>query len=274
MELNCFRFETSRTIRKPAAIVGRSLAAVLMLSGPALLAWSGWLVWHFEYGLGLPDDSKLAAISGTEQICSAGHGRTFIPIAEIPPLLRSAFLASEEPEFYHRPALLSEYALGALRNRRPRPAMISTRLAQCLMPRECCKGLDRPFGALFLVNRLYKILSKDTIFEIYLNDVHLGRGSYGVADAAASYFGKSLGELGPDEVAFIVTRARHPFASKDQQSEIDLRNRVIARMRDAGVIGEAAAASATSAPLMLRDRPEAPQPPAIPRDGPSPAQDQ
>ena len=266
--------EMPRTIRKPAVLVGKSLAAVLMLSGPALLAWSGWLVWHFEYGLGLPDHQKLAAVSGTDQICSASHGRTFIPIAEIPPLLRSAFLASEEPEFYDRPAVLTEYALAVLGQRRPRPATIANHLARCLMPSECCRGLDRPIGTLVLLDRVDKILSKDTIFEIYLNDVYLGRGSYGVADAATSYFGKSLGELDPDEMAFIVTRARHPFASKDQQSEIDRRNRVLARMRDAGVISEAVAASATTSPLLLRPGLEAPKPPAIPRDGPSPPQDQ
>jgi membrane carboxypeptidase/penicillin-binding protein len=265
--------EISGAIRKPAAIIGKSLAALLMASGPVLLVLSASLVWHTEFSLGLPDNSKLAAISGSDQICSAGHGRTFIPIAEIPTLLKSAFLASEEPEFYERPAVLTEYALSALRNRRPRPTTIANHLARCLTPSECCKGPDWSLGTLVLLNRVDRILPKDTIFEIYLNDIYLGRGSYGVADAAASYFGKSLGELDPGEMAFIVTRARYRFASKDQRVEIDRRNRVIARMRDAGVISEAVATSAMTAPLMLRNRPEAPTPSAGDQDGPSPAPD-
>jgi membrane peptidoglycan carboxypeptidase len=113
--------EIFRRIRKPVVLVGRLLAGLLMLSGTILLAWSGLLVWHFEYGLGLPDEGKLAAISGTEQICSAGRSCTFVPLAEIPPLLRNAVLAEEEPDFYGRPAILKEYALAALFNRRPRP---------------------------------------------------------------------------------------------------------------------------------------------------------
>jgi penicillin-binding protein 1A len=231
--------EMSRAIRKLAAIAGKSLAALLMLCGPALLAWSGWLVWHFEYGLGLPDDSKLAAISGTAQICSAGHGRSFVPLAEIPALLRSAVLAEEEPDFYGRPAILEEFALAALSNRSPRSATIANHLVRCLMPPECCKGLDRPIGTLVLLDRVDKILSKDTIFEIYLNEVYLGRGNYGVADAAASYFGKSLAELKLEEVAFIVGHAKHPSPGKTQESEIRFRNLVIGRMFKAGVISEA-----------------------------------
>jgi hypothetical protein len=68
------------------------LAGLLMLSGTILLAWSGLLVWHFEYGLGLPDEGKLAAISGTEQICSTGRSRTFVPLAEIPRCFATPFL--------------------------------------------------------------------------------------------------------------------------------------------------------------------------------------
>jgi penicillin-binding protein 1A len=265
--------EISRAFRKPAVLVSKLLAALLMLSGPVLLAWSGLLVWHFEYGLGLPDHRKLAAIAGTEQICSAGHRRSFVPLAEIPPLLRNAVLAEEEPDFYGRPAILREYALAALSNRYPRPATIAIHPARCLMPPECCRGLDRPIGTLVLLDRVDKILSKDTIFEIYLNEVYLGRGSYGVADAAASYFGKSLGELKPEEVAFIVGHAKQPSPGNNQEAEIRFRNRVIARMLDAGVIGEAVAASATTAPLLLRERPEALRPPGGAQDGPSPPQD-
>ena len=266
--------ETPRALRKLASIVGKSLAALLMLSGPVLLAWSGLLVWHFEYGLRLPDHQRLAAISGNEQFCSAGHGRTFVPLAEIPPLLRNAVLAEEEPDFYDRPAMLREFALAALSNRRPRPATIANHLARCLMPSGCCNGLDWSIGTLVLLDRVDRILSKDTIFEIYLNDVYLGRGSYGVADAAAAHFGKSLDDLKLEEVAFIVGHATQPSPGNNQESDTRFRNRVIERMLKAGVISEATAASAKTAPLLLREGPVAPKPPGGAQDGPSPQQDQ
>jgi penicillin-binding protein 1A len=248
--------EMSPAIPKLAAIVGKSVAALLMASGPMLLVLSGSVVWHFEYGLGLPDDGKLAAISGTDQICSAGHGRTFIPIAEIPPLLRNAVLAEEEPDFYDRRAMLTEFARAALRNRNPRPATIAIHLAHCLMPPECCsRGLDWSMATLVLLDRIDKIIPKNTIFEIYLNEVYLGRGNYGVADAAEYYFGKSLGELKHDEMAFIAGRATHPSPGKTQESEIGFRNLVIGRMFKAGVISEAEAAAAKTAPLILEKDP-------------------
>jgi penicillin-binding protein 1A len=101
----------------------------------------------------------------------------------------------------------------------------------------------------------------------------LGRGNYGVADAAASYFGKSLGELELEEVAFIVGHARQPSSANNRESDIRFRNRVIDRMLRSGLIGDAVAASAMTAPLILRERPEALKPPGGAQDGPSPPQD-
>ena len=148
--------------------------------------------------------------------------------------------------------MLKEFALAALRNRYPRPATIAIHLAHCLMPPECCsRGLDWSTATLVLLDRIDKIIPKDTIFEIYLNEVYLGRGNYGVADAAAYYFGKSLGELKHEEMAFIAGRATHPSPGKTQESEIGFRNLVIGRMLKAGVISEAEAAAAKTAPLIL-----------------------
>jgi penicillin-binding protein 1A len=141
------------------------------------------------------------------------------------------------------------------------------------MPSGCCEGLDWSIGSLVLLDRIDKILSRDTNFEIYLNEVYLGRGNYGVADAAASYFGKSLGELELEEVAFIVGHARQPSSANNRESDIRFRNRVIDRMLRSGLIGEAVAASAMTASLMLRERPEALKPPGGAQDGPSPPQD-
>jgi penicillin-binding protein 1A len=135
-------------------------------------------------------------------------------------------------------------------------------LTRCLMPPQCCKELDRAVGTLFLLKRVESVLSKDLIFEIFLNDVYLGRGATGVADAAANYFGKSPGDLSPDEVAFIVTRARTPFRGRNGDADIERRNFALERMLRNGVINEAQAVFAGKQPLMLRQWPDSQTKPA------------
>ena len=56
---------------------------------------------------------------------------------------------------------------------------------------------------MILAIRIENILTKDQILELYLNDIYLGYGSYGVASASLNYFNKSLNELEIHEMAFL-----------------------------------------------------------------------
>ena len=58
--------------------------------------------------------------------------------------------------------------------------------------------------------RIERALSKDRILELYLNEIYLGFGSYGVAAAALNYFDKSLGELTIAEAAFLAALPKAP----------------------------------------------------------------
>jgi penicillin-binding protein 1A len=237
-------------MRKIIAIVIRSLKIILLILCVALFAFTGWIIWHFGYGLGLPDTQQIAA---ADRFCSTS--RNGVPLAEIPPVVRSAFIAVEEPDFYDRPPIIREFALAFIQSRRPRSAPMATHVARCLMPSDCCKGLDRVIGELVLMNRVDATLSKDRLFEIYLNDAYFGRGANGVTAAATAYFGKPLGELSPDEIAFVVMRARYPARSTGGEREISLRNYAIDRMQQAGVISEREAITARERPLNVLERP-------------------
>jgi len=243
-------------MRKALIIIGKSVLALLSVSGVALLAFEGWLVWHYEYGLGLPSEDRLAAMSSTGPACTTDVGRTYVPLAEVPPLLRKAAIASEQLDFYEAWSLnpIVEIALATGAGRRPRAGGITQSVGRCLLSLspEGRQQID-PIGSLFFMQRVTRSLSRDRILEIYLNESYFGRGAYGVAAGAEVYFGKRLAELDIDEVAFITARARQPYPSRN----FDTRSRdfVIDRMLTAGLISEAEAASSKSRPLLLNDKP-------------------
>jgi len=202
-------------MRKALIIFGKSLLALLSLAGVALLWFTGWLIWYYEYGIGLPTESTLSALSPTDHVCATGAHGAFVPLADIPPLIRNAVVAYEDPDFYKRPSAgpLAQFALAVVSDRRPTASNISSWVTRsCLktMSPECCKGIDWHIGSLVLMGRVERALSRDRILEIYLNDTYFGRNADGVAMAAEAYFSKRLAELEIHEIAFMLARARGP----------------------------------------------------------------
>jgi len=249
-------------MRKSLIILAKLVLAVLSVAGTGLLILEGWLIWHYEYGIGLPDKDKLAAVSETGPACSASDQRTYVPLSEIPPLVRQAVIASDEPDFYERLSAnpFIERILASLLNRPDRPAMISQSVTRCLMSLspDCCKGpsQDHVIGQLVLMGRVATALSRDRILEIYLNESYFGRGAYGVGAAAKSYFGKPLDLLNIDEIAFIAVLPRAPaLFGRRKDIAVERRNRIVERMLQSGFINEADATSAKERPLQFREEP-------------------
>jgi penicillin-binding protein 1A len=225
-----------------------------------LLIFEGWLIWHYEYGIGLPDKDKLATLSSTAPACSASDRRTYIPLPEIPPLVRQAAIVYEEPEFYERLSLnpLIEFVVAVAFNRRPRPSGITASVTRCLISLDpgCCRAIDWHIGNIVLMSRVAQILSRERILEIYLNESYLGRGSYGVGAASMAYFDKPLGLLSVDEIALIAALPRMPtLLSRRNDIARDRRNAVIERLLNASIITDAEAATARARPLQFRDAP-------------------
>jgi membrane peptidoglycan carboxypeptidase len=248
------------TMQKALIISAKLVLALLSVAGTGLLIVEGWLIWHYEYRAGLPDSAKLAAMSPTGPVCSVDEQRIYIPLSEIPPLIRRAAIAYEEPDFYERPSAnpFMEVLLAALHNRTPRPANISQSVSRCLMSMagDCCKGqnLDRHISQIVLMSRVSGVLSRDRILEIYLNENYFGRSSYGVGAASISYFGKPLGLLSVDEVALIVALPRTPtLLGRRNDIARDRRNYVIDRMQQANIIGDDEASTARERPLQFRE---------------------
>jgi len=117
----------------------------------------------------------------------------------------------------------------------------------------------RKIREMILAFRIEKAFPKSRILELYLNQIYLGSGNYGVATAALNYFNKSLDELTIGEAAYLGALPKAPNnynIVRDHQAALDRRNWVIDRMREDGHISVAEADAAKQEPLELHIRGE------------------
>ena len=136
--------------------------------------------------------------------------RIFVPIDRIPNNLINAFISAEDKNFFsHKgidPLAITRAIYTNLFNKITKKRMIGAStisqqvVKNLLLTNEV--SLERKFKEIILAIRIENILSKKNILELYLNDIYLGYGSYGVASASMNYFNKSLNELSIDECAF------------------------------------------------------------------------
>ncbi|MFP6740574.1 MAG: penicillin-binding protein 1A [Alphaproteobacteria bacterium] len=250
------------------------LSAVFLLSVVAA-AGGGLYLLHY-YGRGLPDYKQLATYEPpTVTRVHAGDGRllaeystehrVFVPVAAMPKRLINAFLAAEDKNFYHHPGVdFASVFRAMLRNvvnygqgrRLQGASTITQQVAKnFLLTNEV--SIERKVKEAVLAFRIERAFDKHRILELYLNEIYLGTGSYGVAAAALDYFNKSLDVLSIAETAFLAALPkapnnyhpiRHPEAAKGR------RDWVIGRMLEEGFITAREAAAAKDEPLVTRSR--------------------
>lgn len=182
----------------------------------------------------------------------AQENRIYMPIEEIPDLVKNAFLAAEDKNFYtHKgvdPMAIARAMVSNLQNygTGKRPIGASTITQQVaknfLLTNEV--SYTRKIKEAIIAYRMDKAMSKDRILELYLNEIFLGQRSYGVASAALNYFNKALGDLTVDEAAYLAALPKAPnnyHPTRHKQEAISRRNWVIDRMEEEGFVTEAEA---------------------------------
>jgi membrane peptidoglycan carboxypeptidase len=238
-------------MRKFASI----LIAVLIVSAAAVFFVAGWSYGYYGARVNLPPEQELAALSAANGICRPQGARDFLTLEATPPLVRSAVLAAEDPDFFERPPINPAYAMFDNQPRRKSFA-ISAAVERCLMSlsQQCWRTrLDWHVCGFILAYRMETRLSKEFIFELYLNETRFGRGAYGAAAAASAYFAKSLSDLTTDEAAFIAALPGAPyFLARNPGGAKERRNLVIDRMLAADAIATEEAAAAKERPLLLQ----------------------
>src|SRR6478672_1543287 len=227
------------------------------------------LLWHFSKDL--PDYSQLQdyeppvmtrvhAADGSLVAEYARERRLYIPIQAVPKLVINAFLAAEDKNFYEHGGLdftgIARAGIVYLQNygssRRPQGASTITQQVakNFLLSNEL--SMSRKVKEALLALKIERTYSKDKILELYLNEIYLGLGAYGIAAASLVYFDKAVNELSVPEAAYLASLPKapnnyHPFRQRERA--IERRNWVIDRMAESGFVKSADAEKAKRSPL-------------------------
>src|SRR5512141_2773921 len=232
------------------------------------------LIWHFSKDL--PDYSQLQdyeppvmtrvhAADGSLLGEYSKERRLYLPIQAVPKLVINAFLAAEDKNFYEHGGIdftgMARAAVNMVQNfgsnRRPQGASTITQQVakNFLLSNEV--SFARKIKEALLALKIERTYSKDKILELYLNEIYLGLGAYGIAAASLVYFDKSVNELTVAEAAYLAAMpkapgALHPVRNHDRA--VERRNYVIDRLLENGWIKPAEAEIARKDPLVVTNR--------------------
>jgi len=153
--------------------------------------------------------------------------RIFVPYDAIPKKLINAFLSSEDKNFFSHPGVDAKGVMRAVLNninniinskRLEGASTITQQVAKnFLLSNEV--SLNRKIKEAILAFRIERVLSKERILELYLNQIYLGQGSYGVASASLVYFDKSISDLSYDEAALLAALPKAPSKYNPYKNE-------------------------------------------------------
>jgi penicillin-binding protein 1A len=223
----------------------------------------------FIYGRTLPSHEAVAQYapptisriySGEGRIIDefARERRLFTPVEEMPDLVKHAFVAAEDQNFYTHPGYdpqgIAAAIVEAVRSR-GRDVRGASTITQQVAKNIFLSGevtVERKVQEIILATRIEQTLDKDHILELYLNEIFLGLNSYGVTSAALTYFNKPLTDLTVGEVAYLASLPQRPnglHPVDDYDAAISRRNYVLGRMYEDGYIDRATMEAERDAPL-------------------------
>jgi len=245
---------------------------ILFVVGVAAVAG---LLWHFSKDL--PDYSQLQdyeppvmtrvhAADGSLVAEYAKERRLYIPIQAVPKRVINAFMAAEDKNFYEhggldfggiaRAGLIYAQNFGGSGHLQGASTITQQVAKNFLLTNE--RTFSRKIKEALLAMKIERTYSKDKILELYLNEIYLGLGAYGIAAASLVYFDKSVNELSVSEAAYLAALPKapnnyHPFRARDRA--LERRNWVIDQMAADGFIKAADTESAKRTPLGVTTKP-------------------
>ena len=185
--------------------------------------------------------------------------RKLIPFKDIPDVVKNAVLSIEDARFYKHGGVdyigLARASLANVGHAKSQGASTITMQVARNVYLSSEKTFTRKIYELLLTYKLEHLLSKDQIFEIYLNQIFLGHRAYGFAAAAETYFGKPIQNLSIAEAAMLAGLPKAPSAYNPINNPKRARSRqlyIIERMQDNGFITEEQAKAAKAEELKIR----------------------
>jgi len=244
-------------------------ATILFVVGAAGAAL---LIWHFSQDL--PDYTQLRdyeppvmtrvhAADGSLIAEYAKERRLYLPIQDVPKLVINAFISAEDKDFFSHygidPAGIGRAMIANFTRTGRRQQGASTITQQVaknffLSPEQ---SYTRKIKEMLLALRIEATYTKEKILELYLNQIYLGFGNYGIAAAALNYYGKSVHELTLAEAAYLAALPKapsnyNPFERHD--AAIERRNWVLDRMAENGFASRADVQKAKAEDIHLKLR--------------------
>lgn len=185
----------------------------------------------YYYGRDLPSELTLLdylPLSSTRIYSSEGdvleeyalEHRLVVPLEEIPIIVRQAFIIAEDRDFYKHGGISIKGLIRAFINNNIRHIWSQKMVGGSTITQQVAKNLlvgnakkiSRKIKEAIMAFRIESSISKDKILEIYLNQLYLGKGCYGVAAACEYYFGKNINNIKPEEAAFLASLPSSPTA--------------------------------------------------------------
>ena len=156
-------------------------------------------------------DGELVSDFSTEK-------RIFVPYKAIPIIVINSFLSAEDKNFFSHPGVDAKGVLRAVINNISNLASSRRLEGASTITQQVAKNflltnevsLNRKIKEAILAFRIERVLSKERILELYLNQIYLGEGTYGVASASLEYFDKPINELSYKEAALLAALPKAP----------------------------------------------------------------
>jgi penicillin-binding protein 1A len=226
------------------------------------------------YGKDLPSEKTLLEYSppATAKILSSNgelieeyaiERRVIVNFEKIPIIVKGAFLIAEDREFYNHPGISIQSLLRAIventakKSWNKKPAggsTITQQIAKNLLVGNK-RSISRKIKEAIMAFRIESTISKNKILEIYLNQLYLGKGCYGIAEAAEYYFGKSLEKILPAEAAFLASIPSAPSVyinSVNSSKLLTKRNSILYQMYEMGYISKNQLKMALATPISIK----------------------
>nr|WP_233249008.1 penicillin-binding protein 1A [Limnohabitans sp. JirII-29] len=202
---------------------------------------------------------RVYSVEGTQIGEFGEERRNLTPFKDIPKVMKDAVLAIEDARFYQHGGVdyigLLRASLANLGRAKSQGASTITMQVARNVYLSSEKTFTRKIYEILLTTKLEHMLSKDQIFEIYLNQIYLGNRAYGFAAASEAYFGKPLKNITIAEAAMLAGLPKAPSAYNPIANPKRARSRqlyIIERMEEHGFISKAEAVAAKQEELKIR----------------------
>ena len=238
-------------VRKLLKIIYYCLNIVFVFASTSLCIF-------YYYGRDLPSELTLLdylPLSSTRIYSSEGdvleeyalEHRLVLPLNEIPKIVREAFIIAEDKDFYKHGGISIQGLIRAFINNNIKHIWSNKTVGGSTITQQVAKNLlvgsskklSRKIKEAIMAFRIESSISKNKILEIYLNQLYLGKGCYGVAAACEYYFGKNINNIKPEEAALLASLPSSPTVYvKGLKSKILLskRNLILEQLYTAGNI--------------------------------------